>query len=185
MHHFNVEGADYAMMKITSGLAVKQAMKEKNHGLGRLPVAPVQPKLALQHVLGYVNELVVMAASRAIPGRGVADGGGGGGGGGGELRLDAVSRAALERFGAMAAAWSAAAHSTDKIILGKAPDERGMHRLEHFSRINVGPFERHETAIVRLSALSGKAFKDGFFALVVVCPDGCVLGRQAHGNKTW
>ena len=73
-------------------------MKEKNHGLGRLPVAPLQPELALQHVLGYVNEHVVMAASRAIPGRGGADGGGGGGGGsggGGKLRLKAASKTAL------------------------------------------------------------------------------------------
>ena len=117
MHHFNVEGADDAMMKITVGLAVKQAMKEKNHGLDRVTVAPLQTALALQHVLGYVNELVMQATAHAIPGRGVGfvDGGGGGGGcgGGGELRLDAASRAALDRFGAAAAAGSPTAHTTD------------------------------------------------------------------------
>ena len=91
-------------MKITAGLAVKQAMKEKNHGLDRLAVAPLQADLVLQQVLGYVNPLVMLAGARASPDRGVgfADGGGGGGGGGGELRLDAASRAALDRFGAAA-----------------------------------------------------------------------------------
>ena len=47
MHHFNVEGADGAMIKITAGLAVKQAMKEKNHGLDRVAVAPLQTALAV------------------------------------------------------------------------------------------------------------------------------------------
>ena len=118
-------------------------------------------------MLGYVNELVMMAAAHAIPGRGVgfADGGGGGGGGGGELRLDAASRAALERFGAAAAAGSPAAHTTDKIILGKAPDERGSRRPEHFAAIDIAPFERHEAAIVRLSSLTGEDFAAAFAAL--------------------
>ena len=107
----------------------------------------------------------MMAATTAIPGRGVADGGGGGDDGGGELRLDAASRAALDRFGAAASTGAAAAHSTDKIILGKAPDERGMRRPEHFSAIDIAPFERHEAAIVRLSSLAGKAFEGGFAAL--------------------
>ena len=76
VHPFNAEGAGDAMMKIAAGLAVKKAMKEKNHGLDRLPVASIAPQLALQHVLGYVYELFMMAAATAIPGRGVADGGG-------------------------------------------------------------------------------------------------------------
>ena len=167
MHHFNVEGADAPMMRVSAGLAVKHAMKEKNHGLDRVAVAPLQAALALQHVPGYVNELVMVAAAHAIPGRGVgaADGGGGGGGGGGELRLDADSRAALDRFGAAAAAGPPAAHTTDKIILGKAPDERGVRRPEHFVAIDVAPFERHEAAIGRLSSLTGEAFGAGFAAL--------------------
>ena len=40
-----------------------------------------------------------------------------------------------------------------------------MRRPEHISVIDVGPFERHEPAIVRLSNLAGKAFEDGFAAL--------------------
>ena len=167
MHHFNVDGADDAMMKITAGLAVKQAMKGKDHGLDRVPVAPLQPELALQHVLGYVYELVMQAAASAVPGRGVggADGGGGGGGGSTELRLDADSRAAMDRFGAAAAAGSPTTAASDRIILGKAPDERGMRRPDHFSPIDIGPFERHEAEIGRLSLLTGKAFEDGFAAL--------------------
>ena len=129
MYQFNLEGADDAMMKITAGSAVKQAMKEKNHGLDRLPVAPPQADLALQHVLGYVNPIVILAAARASPCRGVGFADDGGGGGGGELRLDAASRAALDRFGAAASAGSATAHTKDTmIILGKAPDERSMRR---------------------------------------------------------
>ena len=115
VHHFNVDGADAPMMRIAAGLAVKLAMKEKNHGFDRVPVPPLQDALALQHVLGYVNELFMLAAAHAIPGRGVgfADGGGGGGGGGGELRLDADSMTALDRFGAAAVAGSPTAHTTD------------------------------------------------------------------------
>ena len=98
----------------------------------------------------------MLAGARPV---GVADGGGGGGGGG-ELRLDADSRAALDRFGAAAAAvaGSPAAHTTDKIIFGKAPDERGVRRPEHFAAIDIAPFERHEAAIGRLSSLTGEAF---------------------------
>ena len=103
-------------------------MKEKNQGLDRVDVAPLQADLALQHILGFVNPTVILATPPSpAHGVGFADGGGGGGGGG-ELRLDAASRAALDRFGAAASAGSATAHSTDKIILGKAPDERGMRR---------------------------------------------------------
>ena len=47
MHQFNLTGADDAMMKITAGLAVKTVMKEKNHGLDRVAVAPLQADLAL------------------------------------------------------------------------------------------------------------------------------------------
>ena len=167
MHQFDLEGADDAMMKISAGLAAKKAMKEKNHGLDWVAVAPLQADLALQQVLGYVNPLGMLAAPHAIPGRcvGFADGGGGGGGGGGELRLDAASRAALGRFGAAAAAGSPTAHATGKIILGKAPDERGMRRPEHFAAIDIAPFDRHEAEIVRLSGLTGEAFEDGFAAL--------------------
>ena len=166
MHQFNLTGADDAMMKITAGLAVKTVMKEKNHGLDRVAVAPLQADLALQQILGYVNPTVILA-TRPSPDRGVgfADGGGGGGGGGGELRLDADSRAALDRFGAAAAAGSPAASTTDKIILGKAPDERGVRRPEHFAAIDVAPFERHEAEIGRLSTLTGEAFEAGFAAL--------------------
>ena len=167
MHQFNLEGADDAMMKITAGLAVKQAMKEKNHGLDRVAVAPLQADLALQQVLGYVNPLVMLAPARAGPDRGVgfADGSSGGGGGGAELRLDADSRAALDRFGAAAAAGSPLAHTADKIVLGKAPMERGVRRPEYFSAIDIAPFMRHEAEIERLSTLSGEAFEAGFAAL--------------------
>ena len=166
MHQFNLTGADDAMMKITAGLAVKKVMKEKNHGLDRVDVAPLQADLALQHILGFVNPTVILATPPS-PARGVgfADGGGGGGGGGGELRLDADSRAALDRFGAAAAAGSPAASTKDKIILGKAPDERGVRRPEHFAAIDVAPFERHEAEIGRLSTLTGEAFEAGFAAL--------------------
>ena len=167
MHQFNLAGADDAMMKITADLAVKTVMKEKNHGLDRVAVAPLQADLALQQILGYVNPTVILAGTRPSPdcGVGFAGGGGGGGGGGGELRLDADSRAALDRFGAAAAAGSPAASTTDKIILGKAPDERGVRRPEHFAAIDVAPFERHEAAIGRLSILTGEAFEAGFAAL--------------------
>ena len=37
VHHFNVDGADAPMMRIAAGLAVKLAMKEKNHGFDRVP----------------------------------------------------------------------------------------------------------------------------------------------------
>ena len=167
MHQFNLTGADDAMMKITAGLAVKKVMKEKNHGLDRVDVAPLQADLALQHILGFVNPTVIRATPPS-PARGVgfADGGGGGGGGGGELlRLDADSRAALDRFGAAAAAGPPAASTMDKIILGKAPDERGVRRPEHFAAIDVAPFERHEAEIGRLSTMTGEAFEAGFAAL--------------------
>ena len=67
MHHFNVECADVPMMRISAGLAVKHAMKEKNHGLDRVAVVPLQAALALQHELGYVNEQVMMTAAHATP----------------------------------------------------------------------------------------------------------------------
>ena len=165
MHQFNLTGADEAMMRITAGLAVKKVMKEKNQGLDRVDVAPLQADLALQHILGYVNPTVIVATPSSPARGGGADGGAGGGGGGGELRLDAASRTALERFGAAAAAGMPAASTTDKIILGKAPDERGVRRPEYFAAIDVAPFERHEAEIGRLSAMTGEAFEAGFAAL--------------------
>ena len=61
MHQFNLTGADEAMMRITAGLAVKKVMKEKDQGLDRVDVAPLQADLALQHILGYVNPTVILA----------------------------------------------------------------------------------------------------------------------------
>ena len=68
--------------------------------------------------------------------------------------------AALHAAAGRPAAGGTAREPSDKITLGKAPQEAHKRRPEWFSPKDVAPFELHGDAIKRLSLLEGQAFVD-------------------------
>ena len=76
------------------------------------------------------------------------------------VQLGAESMAVLHAAAGRPAAGGTAREPSDKITLGKAPQEAHERRPEWFSPKDMAPFELHAGAIKRLSLLEGQAFVD-------------------------
>ena len=129
-HSLELDDADLDVMKMAAGTAVLAAMKRKGHGTDRLGVAPATSAEALQYVVTYVVPTTPVLLDGGEPASGPA-------------APAMVTGGALVQLGAesMAALQAATGRSTsgttrdtsDKITLGKAPQEHHARRPEWFS----------------------------------------------------
>ena len=161
-HSLELGGADVDVMKMAAGTAVLGAMRRKGHGTDRLGVAPAGTAAALQYIVTYV---VPVAPGSSDGGESAASTAATASTTGGALvQLGAESMAALQAAAGRSPG-GAARDASDKLTLGKAPQEPHARRPEWFSPKDVAPFELHEAALQRLSKLEGRAFVDAWAEL--------------------
>ena len=156
-HSLEVEGAGEDVMKMAAGAAVLAAMKCKGHGTDRLGVAPADTAQALQYVVTYVVQTTPLSLDGGEPAGTAAAAAAAAGAS--VVQLDGQSLAALQAVTARQTTAASARDASDKITLGKAPQETSrMRRPDWFAPKDVAPFEQHEEAIKRLSLLEGEEF---------------------------
>ena len=162
-HDLELEGGGLNVMKMAEGAAVLTAMRRKCHGTDRLGVAPSSTAEALQYIVTYVVPTTTPVYDGGEPAAGAAAAAAVAGAQ--TVQLGAESIAALRAAARRPAAGGAAREPSDKITLGKAPQEAHERRSEWFSPKDVAPFERHEGAFKRLSLLEGQAFVEAWVEL--------------------
>ena len=148
VHGATLSGTTSGVWKNACGMALQRVMRERNHGLDKLPAVPVAIPNALSALLLYMlptdaGPAPAATTAPAAPAATTAPTAG-------SVSFDAASLTALRD---LASSNATAAAKPDPIVLGHSKVEDGgtLRRPEFFSVCDVAVFEEHEA---RLTALS-------------------------------
>ena len=180
VHGMDLQGASVITWKNAGGLAFLSAMRERNHGLDKLPVLPADQERAITAGLGYLFPLESLSrsagASASAPAPADAGGGPASGqssvgssvsdGREGKVAFDEESLRALRNL-----AQATVKPKDDQIVLGKATSDDGtLRRPEYFSVGDVAVFAKYESEYEKLTEVP-KADDEAFTAAVRALPD--------------
>ena len=153
-HGMAVATAQHDVARMAVGTVILAAMKAKDHGLDKLPVAPADVAGAVATTISYIYTVPAAATAAAPQAAAVAAAAAAAAAPAATpVAFDPVSLAALQSLGAKAASSSSSATGSDKIILGRAPGDHGARRPEWFATRDVDPFQRHEADLLALQAV--------------------------------
>ena len=137
--------------KNAGGMALQRVMRERNHGLDKLPVLPAAVPSALSALLSYkspphAGPAPAAATAPTAPTATTAPAGG-------QMSFD--DAASLATLRDLASSNAAVTGKPDLIMLGRSKVEDGgtLRRPEFFSVGDVAAFEEHEARFVALAGL--------------------------------
>ena len=183
LHGMNVDDAAADVYKLAAGMALQWAMKQRGHGVDKLPATAATVRAAVAELLTYL--FPVGGGERAAsPGAGQPGASGEAARASPPLNFSTEAMEALRGIAGIAAASSADASKPDNIILGRATADAGtMRRPEFFSVGDIAAFDTHEAALETLSGLE-KASDAVFKKALEELPEAAreLLNMPVHPN---